>query len=78
MIVDAALSWNAHVEYIHSKVQQRLYFLGKLRSFGLARLLHISKIVGQRLESSFQTEYTKRMLSLAGNITSHPSLFHFI
>ncbi len=32
--VDAALSWSAHIEYVCCKVQQRIYFLRRLRSFG--------------------------------------------
>ena len=108
--VDATLSWSVHVDFICGKVQQRIYFLRRLRSFGankhilllffqsivqsvmqygisawfsclsvqlktkLTRLLHIcSKIVGQTLELHFQAAYTKRMLSLASNISSDPS-----
>ncbi len=32
--VDAALSWSAHIKYVCCKVQQRIYFLRRLRSFG--------------------------------------------
>ena len=32
--VDAALSWSAHIDYNCSKLQQRIYFLRRLRSIG--------------------------------------------
>ena len=32
--VDSSLSWTQHVDYICNKVQQRIYFLRRLRSFG--------------------------------------------
>ena len=32
--VDATLSWSVHVDFICCKVQQRIYFLRRLRSFG--------------------------------------------
>ncbi len=32
--VDAALSWSAHIDYLCSKVQQQIYFLWRLWSFG--------------------------------------------
>ena len=108
--MDASLSWSAHIDYICSKAQQRIYFLRRLRSFGantqilllffqsivqsvilygstawysclsvqlkawLGKLIRIcSKIVGQTLETNVQAAHTKRMLSLAGNITSDPT-----
>lgn len=35
--VDAALSWSAHIDYICGKMQQRIYFLRRLRSFGTSK-----------------------------------------
>ena len=32
--MDTALSWSAHIDFICKKVQQRIYFLRRLRSFG--------------------------------------------
>ena len=46
--VDASLSWSAHIDYICSKAQQRIYFLRRLRSFGASKpimLLFFQSIV---------------------------------
>ncbi len=46
--VDAALSWSAHTDYICGKIQQRIYFLRRLRSFGTSKsilLLFFQSIV---------------------------------
>ncbi len=46
--VDAALSWSAHIDYICGKIQQRIYFLRRLRSFGTSKpilLLFFQSIV---------------------------------
>ena len=35
-VVDTKLSFNDNVVYVYKKVQQRLYWLRKLRSFGVS------------------------------------------
>lgn len=34
VMIDATLSWTPHLDYICKKIQQRVYFLHRLRSFG--------------------------------------------
>ena len=33
-MIDATLSWSSHIDYICKRVQQRIYSLRRLRSFG--------------------------------------------
>lgn len=35
--VDSLFSWSEHVDFICNKVQQRIYFLRRLRSFGASK-----------------------------------------
>lgn len=37
--MDSALSWTMHIEYLCNKVQQRIYFLRRLRSFGASKII---------------------------------------
>lgn len=35
--VDSTLSWAAHIDYLHKRVQQRICFLQRLTSFGASK-----------------------------------------